>query len=174
MTNILRLLVILCGICLGGAAQAQIVWSMSAVGCVVTDVAIRADRYRTNLGSVQHAATKVGPITMNCPVTLFDTQGMTEWQVGLNARDSTGTDPAATVRARLYMIAYNGTEPTVLAAVHSDVNPNVTTDTVRSSSVFIHTFDFGVATYWIRVDLDRDAADQIVKVNTVHIRVGPQ
>ena len=41
-------------------------------------------------------------------------------------------------------------------------NFNATGSTTRSSPNFTHLFDFSVNNYWVRVDMNRSATDEIV------------
>jgi hypothetical protein len=170
--NFVRLVFLIAAVCFAGAAEAQVVWSISAANCVPTDASIRADRYKTNVGPVTYNGTAVGAIVLNCPVSAFDTQMANNWQLGLNYRDSTGTAATALVRARLYAMSAIDAAPTatLLAQVHSNTAPNETAATVRTSNVFQHSFLFGPTSYWVMIDLDRDLASQIVSVSGVYLR----
>jgi hypothetical protein len=154
-------------ICLAGAAQAQTLWSTTANSCVPDDDTIKAERYKVNLASVQHATDNVGMITVNCPVTRFSSM-LSGWRIGLAYRDSTGTGAAASVRARLYRMVIGQFTPAVIAEVNSNAGA-ATGNTNLSSSAFTHVFEFGMANYWIRVDLDRSALSETVIFHSVAV-----
>ena len=83
------------------------------------------------------------------------------WVVSLTYQDSTGTDAAARIRAQLYRTELGVAKPVLLATANSDFSATTTFNSINSRT-FTHTFDFNTGLYWVRVELDRSATDQIV------------
>jgi hypothetical protein len=153
IARLLSCLLVILG--LAGGAQAQVFWGTVGSNCVPVDASLKV-----NLASVQHAPDDIGRITLNCPVMPFSTP-LSTWELSVTFRDSTGTNPSAFVRVRLYRLEIGMITPVMLGEFHSN-DFNVTGSTTRSSPNFSHIFDFSVNNYWVRVDMDRSALSEIV------------
>jgi hypothetical protein len=170
---IVRVLALLCAVCLASGAQAEVAWSIPGSGCVPTDVTTKFDRNKDGNASVQHAPNNVDLIILTCPIPRF-TSGTTNWSLRLTYRDSTGTRPAvAFVRARLYRMPFGSATPgTPLATANSNSSSITTLNTV-DSALFPQTFDFDTYIYWVRVDLNRAATNQTVIFHSVWLEGTP-
>ena len=145
---------------LAGGAQAQVFWGTAGNNCAAVDSGIK-----DNLASVEHASDNIDLITLNCPVTRFETP-ISNWNLSVTYRDSTGTNPSAFIRVRLFQMEIGTVTPVVLGQFNSnDFNP--TGSTTRSSPNFLHLFDFSVNNYWVRVDMNRSATNEIVIFHSV-------
>jgi hypothetical protein len=163
----IRVLVVMAALCLAESAQAQVVWSMPAGSCVPTEATIESGRYKVNTASVQHAGNKVGLIVLNCPIARFDNP-KTVWNHLMEYQDSTGTGTTALVRTRLYRLPFGSETPILMATANSNGLPS-TTFNLMSSQEFTHTFDFDLATYWIRAELNRASSSETVVVHSVRL-----
>jgi hypothetical protein len=157
---IARLLALLFALCLAGAAEAQVAWSIPGSGCVPDEAAIKLDRHKVDNLSVQHAQNNVDLIVLICPVLPFSSTG-NPWVLGLTYQDSTGASTAARVRAQLFHIEIGTAKPVSLATASSNSSA-VTTFNNLNSETFTHTFDFDEKLYWVRVELDRSAINHTV------------
>jgi hypothetical protein len=158
---IIRVFALLAALCFSGTAQAvSISWSIPGSGCVPSDATTKFNRHLVVNGTVQHAAGNVGLIELTCPITTFTTD-TTSWNLFLGYRDSTGAGATAFVRARLYAMPLTGGPPVLLATANSNSSTSTAAGYV-TSPVFAHTFDFGVNSYWVRVELARAATSQTV------------
>jgi hypothetical protein len=156
---------LLCVMCLAGGAQAEIFWGTVGCNCVPASSTTRFDRHEFGIASVQHAPGNVDPVTVNCPVTKFET-GIGNWRLSLTYRDSTGRNTSASVRARLYAMDNSLSTPVVIGQWNS--NAFAADGTVnRASAFFPHNFDFSLNNYWVRVDLDRSSTSEIVIFHAV-------
>jgi len=84
-------------VCLAGTAQAQVFWGTAGNNCTSVD-----DGIKINLASVQHASDNIDLITLNCPVTTRFETPISNWNLSVTYRDSTGTNPSAFIRVRLF------------------------------------------------------------------------
>ena len=153
---IARLLTVLAFLCLAGAAQAQNVWSVSGPACVPAESA--TGRYRSGVPFVRHAAGEIGLMVFNCQIDRFNS-GTTTWNLRMTYRDTTGSAPAAYIRARLYRMPIGTATPSLIAQVNSNASASTAVNTIPSAQ-FNHTFDFEANTYWVRVELVRAATNQ--------------
>ena len=133
---IIRALAFTAAICLN-VAEAQTVWSTTASTCVPTDPAIKLNTDSVQVASVKHASGKVGEIDLSCPIARFSSN-MTEWSLVLTYEDSTGTDTAAFVRARLYRMPLGAANPVAMALANSDSSATTTLGSVLSPGVHPH------------------------------------
>ena len=159
-----RLLLLFFAVCFAAPAMAQ-GWSMPGSGCVPNDITAKFERHLHGNATVQHAPANVDLIIVTCPVTGI-TNETTNWVVSLTYRDSTGTGAQSYVLARLYRMAVGTTNPVLLAQVNSNKSPAIGISTVNSPP-FTHTFDFTDNVYWIRVQLDRAATNQLAILYSV-------
>ena len=167
---IMRTTALLLAVCLASSAGAVIpkYWMTVASACVPDDATTKFDRHQVGTASVQHAQTNTNLIVLNCPIPWFDSGITTSWNLVMTYRDSTGANPAASVRARLYRIQSGSAQSELLAAVNS--NSFAATSTVASSSPdFTHTFDFNSYIYWVRVELNRSQTDQTVIIYSLQL-----
>jgi len=139
--------------CLAGGAQAQVVWSTTANNCVPDDDTIKFERHKVNIASVEHATGNVGLITLNCRIDRFSDGGVSEWNIKLSYRDSTGTGTTAFVRARLYRMGTGGFDPSVIAGANSNLLPATGNNTALTGPSRIHSTSAqiitGCAWIWI-------------------------
>lgn len=157
---LIRLFALAAALCWGSLAQAQILVHTPASGCTPDADTTKFNRQVTANGLVRHAATNVDRITLICPVTPADTGGNSDWTLLLNYRDSTGTDPSAFVRAQLFEMSRSTGVASAVTSVTSNSSTETTLNTV--SRDFTHSFDFFDNAYWVRIELDRAATNQVV------------
>ena len=73
---------------------------------------------------------------------------------------------SAFVRSRLYRLPFTSTTPILMATANS--NERIATGfNFMASNEFTHTFDFDLATYWMRVDMDRSSTSETVILYSV-------
>jgi hypothetical protein len=151
---ILRVFAVITAMCVASAAHAENAWSIVATGCVPDSATIKSDRYSGILTSVRHATGNIDLITLLCPIPRFNSS-TTHWNLKLKYQDTTGTDPAAYVAAKLFREGIGvAAGPQTLATANSNASA-ITGVNVVSSPVFIHTFNFENFIYWVRIELDR-------------------
>jgi hypothetical protein len=156
---ITRLFIILAAvICFATSAQAHFV-NVPASACMPDSMAIRFNRYVTMNAAVRHAPGNVDKITLICPITNFFNSN-TNWTLMLTYLDSTGALAAAYVRAYLFAMAFGTATPDIITNVNSNSSSDTTVNAVSRN--FTHTFDFDNYTYWVRIELDRTEATQVV------------
>lgn len=156
----IRSLALLAAMCFTGAAQAQNMWSMPAGGCTPDSATILANRHSVSFGSVKHATGNVDSIVLLCPISRF-VGPTTSWKLKLTYRDTTGTDPAAFVRAQLMGNAIGTAGSFNIAVVNSNSSPSTAVNSV-SSAPFTHPFNFENNVYFVRLDMDRNSDTQNV------------
>ena len=143
-------------------------WSVTANGCVPDETAIKFDRHRVNVASVQHAPGNLDLITLNCPVTARFVSMITNWGILLTYRDSTGTGTSAFIRVRFYRMPIGTTIPILLTEGNSNDLP--ATGNTSAEAAFEHAFDFQSNSYWVRIDMDRSTTDEIVVLHSVTLQ----
>jgi hypothetical protein len=158
-------------LCLAGGAQAEVFWSTVGSNCVPDDAKTRLNRHRINSASVQHAPDNVDLITLNCPVTKFETP-LSSFNIGVTYRDSTGIGTSAFIRARLFRLDNASITPVLVGQFNSN-DFGVTGSTHRLSPEFIHPFEFSTNNYWIRVEIDRSSTSQTVIFHSVLLDGNP-
>jgi len=154
-----RFVVLIFALSFAAAAHAQTRGS-PAVTCSPDAQTVAGGGLKTNLASIQHNTGATGTLTVNCQLERFES-GTTDWVLRLVYRDSTGTDPAAHARARLYRMPIGGTAITLMATAFSNTSAT-TTNTSILSAEFTGQFDFPTYVYWIRLDLKRDGNETVV------------
>jgi hypothetical protein len=159
-----RLLALLFALSLTSAAEAQIIWSTTGTGCVPSDATTKFDRSKDGIASVQHATGNVDLIVLTCPIPQFD-KVSADWGLLLTYQDSTGTAPAAFVRARLYRLPIGTATPILVNTASSNSSPVKVLNNV--DTIFPHTFNFGTNIYWVRVELERALTNQTVIFHSV-------
>jgi hypothetical protein len=163
----IRLVVVIAALCLAEAAQAQVVWSTPASGCVPDEDTTRQTRHRFDNASVRHANNNVDLIVLTCPIPRFSSM-VTIWNHIMEYQDSTGQGTSAFVRTRLFRLPFNSTTPILMATANSN-ELNATGFNFMASNEFTHPFDFDLATYWIRVDMDRSSTSETVILYSVRL-----
>jgi hypothetical protein len=164
-----RLLASLFAVCLASAADASVLWSTAASGCVPVDATIKFDRHSVGNASVQHAPDDTGPIVLICPIAPFSPTGG-DWTLRLTYRDSTGAAAAAFVRARAYRMSHGSGTPVLLGTASSDSSASTVRNTVESPEI-PHTVNFEASVYWVRVELVRATAAQTVVFHSVALDI---
>jgi hypothetical protein len=158
---IVRVFAVIAAICFASAAQAENAWSTIAAACTPDSVTIKSDRHSAILSAVRHATGNVDLISLHCPIPRFSSL-KTSWKLKLKLQDTTGSDTAAFVAAKLYREGIGvAAGQQVLATANSNSFPN-TTVFFGSSPTFNHTFNFDTHIYWVRIELDRSAINQTV------------
>ena len=162
MIRLLGLIVVLFW---ANAAQAQMVLSTPASGCVPDHATIRDNRATVGNASVRHAADSTDPIVLTCTITPFDPGSTTGWLLRMTYVDSNGAGPSAFVRARLYRMTLGGSTPVVVATAMSNSDDETGLNTVTTS--FTHPFAFLENIYWVHIELVRATASQVVVLHSV-------
>ena len=164
----LRILAVIAALGCAEAARAQIpaAWSTVASSCVPDETTSKFDRHNFDLGSVRHAGSNVGLIVLNCPMAPFNHGGSTSWNLIMEYQDSTGEGTNAFVRAKLSMRPYGG-NPAVIVSVNS--NSKDVSGVTFLRRAFNYQFDFGMAAYWVQIELDRSSASETVLLNSVRL-----
>ncbi len=163
---IVRVFAVVAAMCFANTAQAENPWSVIAAACTPDSATIKGDRHVSVLSGVRHATGNVDLINLHCPIPRFSS-ATTSWNLKLKYQDSTGTDPAAYVKATLYRVGIGvAAAQQTLATANSNSVPN-TTVFVVSSPVFPHTFNFENYVYWVGIELDRNAINQAVIAHQV-------
>lgn len=155
------IVVVLSGIGLEDAIAQQIQWNMNGAGCVPTDTAIQNDSYIITAGKIEFKDSKVGSITIICPVPFR--LGLIN-SIGVSYRDSTGVNTSARLQAALRRIrALNGSVSTVPGLVFDSNNVGETGYTFsvapQTSYIFPGTFFY----HFIQVTLTRSSTSEIIE-----------
>jgi hypothetical protein len=148
-------------VCLPGAAEAQVAWSLPANVCVPDGATTTFNRHRTSNEIVFHAEGNLDLITLNCSVGSFAAGGSNRWRLGLLYRDSTGAGAGAFIRARIFRKAAAVGGPVLMQEINSNSFAN-TGATSQQSAIFTHVFNFAANSYWVQVVMDRSAASEIL------------
>jgi hypothetical protein len=169
--------------CLAVPAHAEVTWSMPGSVCTWDEAASESKPLKIGLAAVQHKGSAKGVIALNCPISNYSTRGG-QVALSLTYQDSTGTPPAASVKATLYAMRLEGSEPAdtrgkafrevpgqpiVIAEANSDDSSATALNTLRTQFESGFAFDFDTYTYWVHVELTRSAGTQLVIFQSVYV-----
>lgn len=150
-------------VALASPAAAVPYWSAISTACVPDSLSIQGDRYRSPADSfVLHQVGSVDPVVLICGVAP-NPGGQAPNAVSMTYLDGTGEATTAQVKAQLVRVVRATGVRSVVQEVSSDAPPNVTTTAKRDSAIFAHVLNFNAAYYYVRIEIDRAAANQSVR-----------
>ncbi len=182
----IRLSVLFAALCLAAPAHAEVTWSMPGSTCTWDEAASGSKPLKIGLAAVQHKGSAKGTIVLNCPIPNYGPEAGLEvanWSLNLTYQDSTGTAPAAVVKAQLLALPLEGSEPAdTRRAPAFPVTPGtpilITTASSNDSSAtaintvrkpFTFNFDYNNYTYWVHVEVTRSAGSQTAVFHAVFL-----
>jgi hypothetical protein len=140
------------------AAAANEYWSSIATACTPDSLSIQNNRYQTPTDSyVAPQAANVDPIVLICGVSP-NTGGTAPTRLSMTYLDATGTTATAAVKASLVRVARTTGGRAVVATVSS--NSFAAVSVAKNSVTFVHALNFAANYYYVRIDMDRSAANQ--------------
>jgi hypothetical protein len=145
-----------------GANAATAYWSAAASACVPDSGSIQGNRYATvSDGYVAHATGNLDLIALICGIAP-NTGGTLPNTLSMTLLDATGTATTARAQAQLIRVQRSNGARALVASVSSDSLPNATLTNQRATT-FAHPLNFTTNYYFVRIELDRSVATQIVR-----------
>ena len=144
------------------AAPATVVyWASIATGCTPDSVSIQNDRYQSPTdNSLAPKPAVVDPIALICGVSP-NPQAVLPNTISLTYLDATGTATTALVQASLIRVNRDNGARSVIVTVAS--NSSSGTSARKQASSFSSSLNFEAFYYYVRIEMDRAAANQVIR-----------
>lgn len=141
-------------------------WNAAAAGCVVTDIAIAADRYVNTAGGIKFKGTSTGQIVATCsvPENLGTVVGL-----GMTYQDPDATQTGASVSAQLRRSTKSTGAITTIATINSN---NLTGTALQYRFITLsHSMNSNDFWYYIQLHLNRNTSSLDPSIRGVDLRL---